>query len=816
MNGKTALRGAKKHTLFLLGSGSLLAIGLATVAGAQDAAQETFELEEITVTATRRSESLQDTGVTVSALSASGLAARSIHAVEDSAAFMPGIHIASYQGDTSIFIRGIGTPAIIAGNDSSTATYLDDVYLSRAAAIGPAFFDVERLEVLRGPQGTLYGRNATGGALKIVTKGPTDEFEGEARLIYGNYDRIGVFGAVGGPVSDTVRARLAVQFEDRDGYSTLFRPAGSSLPDGQDVEDQHDIAVRLKIEADLSENATLLLTGDYYNADDRASVFHFGSTGYQEEVENWTATREGSQTIPYFIFKGQGNATAAKSRDIFSDVEYNRKTEIWGITGKLDWDIGEYNLNFVANYKDTNPSLQNEFDLSDAYVNVYQREEDHWQWSTEAQLSSPQGEAFSWIAGGYYFEEENIITNNIFGDFWEPILIQGLTDLQNAGVIPAFPIDIPQTTLCCDLHLNGQQSTKAWATYLDLKYDISEKFSVNFGGRYSWEERDGAQLFELVVLSPTPGGEPTRFAPNPALFPGSVSDGRDGVVPDPFGFVVAPVNGPSVFSAFTPKFAADYQLSQDVLMYASIQKGFKSGGYNIGSSQRDPFEPEDIWSYEVGLKSELSDGRIRLNMAAFYYDYTNLQAQDSVGNQPIIRNVGKAKVQGFEIETLAVVNQYFQLDGSVTYSNAEFTKGQLTEPLRPAPLTQDPGTLLRDLKGLTLPRAPEWKFNIGGQAAIPVGDLGDVILRADYGWQSKIYYTVFNIDAASEDSYGILNARAEFFSSEGGWSIAAFGKNLTDEVYFTNQILTGTVYGAEFVGTLGAPRTYGIEVNLKF
>lgn len=800
----------------------LLLSGTTSIINSQAAtAQETADenilfFEEIVVTATRRSESLQDTGVTVSALSAAGLSARSIHSVEDSAAFMPSVHIASYQGDSSIFIRGIGTPAIIAGNDSSTATYVDDVYYSRAAAIGPAFFDVERLEVLRGPQGTLYGRNATGGALKVITKGPSEEFEGEARLIYGNYNRVGLFGAVGGPVTEKVRARLAVQFEDRDGYSTLHRPDGSALQDEQSADDQHDIAVRLKIEADLSENATLLLTGDYYKADDRANVFHYMSAGYAEEVTDWYSSREGSQTVPYFIFKGQGNISESLSRDVYSDVDHFRKTEIWGITGNLDWDIGGYNLQVVANYKDTNPTMQNDFDGSDAFVNVYYREEDHWQWSAEAQLSSPEGEKLSWVAGASYFEEENIISNDIFGDFWEPILIQGLTDLQNFGVIPVFPIDIPQTTLCCDLHLNGDQATKAWAAYLDMKYAVSDKLTLNFGGRYSHEERDGTQAFHLTLLNPVAGGEPTLFAPNVALFPGSVSDSRDGVVPDAFGFVMAPVNGPSTFSAFTPKFSVDYRVDNDILLYASVQKGFKSGGYNIGSSQRDPFEAENIWSYEAGMKSELADGRVRLNMAAFYYDYSNLQAQDSVGNQPIIRNVGKAKVEGLEIEALAIVNQYFQIDGSVTYANAQFTEGELSEPLRPAPLTQAPGTLIQSLEGLTLPRAPEWKFNIGGQTTVPVGDMGDLVLRLDYGWQSKIYYTVFNIDAASQDSYGVLNARAELVAEEGKWSLAAYGKNLTDEVYASNMILTGTVYGAEFVGSLGAPRTYGLELKVNF
>ncbi|GHA20648.1 TonB-dependent receptor [Arenicella chitinivorans] len=790
-------------------------MSFSAVLSAQDEVVSINALEEIVVTATRRTSTLQNEGITASALTADALKGRSVTAIEDASTSLPGVHIASYQGDTSIYIRGIGTPAIIAGNDSSTAVYVDDVYYSRAAAVGPAFFDVERVEVLRGPQGTLYGRNATGGAVNIVPKKPTEEFEGDIQVITGNYGHLGVSGAVSGSLSDGLRARLALKAENRDGYTTLIRPAGSSLRDNEKAEDKKDLSMRLALEADLGENTTLSLVGDYYKADDKANVFHYSSAGYAEEVENWYATREGSQAVPFFLFREQGRTTASKSRDVYSDVDYWRKTEIKGLTAKLDSDIGGYNLKVIANYKDTNPSLQNEFDLSDAFVNVYQREEDHQQQSLEFQLSGDAGDRLSWIFGGSAFHEENKITNNIFGDFWEPILIQGLTDLQSLGVIPTFPIDLPQTPLCCDLHLSGQQETDAWASYIDFNYELSDQLTLKFGGRYSSEERDGSQLFELAILSPT-GGESTRFAPNVALFPDAVSDSRDGVIPDPFGFVVAPVNGPAEFSSFTPMFGVDYRATDDVLVYAAIQKGFKSGGYNIGSTQRDPFEPEEIWSYEAGLKSELADGRVRLNMAAFYYDYTNLQAQESVDNQPIIRNVGKAEVKGVELETAALVSDSFRIDGSITYVDAQFTEGVLTEPLRPAPLTQDPGSFLVDLDGKQLPRSPEWKVNVGAQWDLPINDKGDLSLRLDYSWQSKIYYTVFNIDAASEDAYGIVNARVNWAPSNSNWSVAIFGKNLSDELYFSNMILTGTVYGAEFVGSLGAPRTFGAEFNYQF
>ena len=777
-----------------------------------DGAASSRTLRTVTVTATRRAENLQQTGSAISALNEDDLDLRSIQSVEDASELVPGLQVATYQGDTSIFIRGIGTPVIIAGADSSTATYSDGVFLSRAAAIGPAFFDVERLEVLRGPQGTLYGRNATGGAVNIISKGPSEQFEGEARLILGDYDRIQAFAAAGGPLADGLRARLAVQKENRDGFTEVTRTDPSQ---SFDAEDKDDLVARLTIEADLSESVMLTLRGDYYEADDRANVFHFASLGYQEEVPDWLNTREGSQTIPYFLIKNRGRVSAPGSRDIFSGVDYFNDTTIWGVSADLDWAIGDYDLKLIAGYKDTNPEFQNSFDLGETFNTYIQRGEDHQQWNVDFQVNSPADRAFRWIIGGGYFNEENDIGNNIFGDFWEPILTQGLLDLQAADVLPPFPVDIPQSPLCCELHLNGDQTTDAYNVFVDAEFDLTDTLTLKAGLRYSEEERDGAQAFDLAFLSPTPGGEQTRFAPNVLFFPNAVSTSRDGVQPDPFGFVVAPVEGPTTFDATTPKVALEWSPNDDVLLYASAQEGFKSGGYNIGSSQRTPFEPEEIWAYEVGAKTNLLQNQFRLNAAAFFYDYTNLQAQDSIANQPIIRNVGKAEVTGAEIEFVGLLSDIIQVDGSITYLDAVFTEGELTEPLRPAPLTQEPGSLLRDLNGLSLPRAPEWKVHLGGQADFQAF-AGDVTLRADYTWQDEIFFTVFNIDAASQDAYGLLRARASYAPTDSRFQFALFGENLTDETYFTNQILTGTTYGAEFVGSLGAPRTFGFEIAATF
>lgn len=799
-----------KHLLAAVSMMALAAVSAPAfaqgMAGDQEVAASDPAEGLIVVTATRREGTLQDAPLAVTALGRDAMEERSIASVEDVGNLTAGVQIARYQGDTSIFIRGIGTPSIIAGNDSSTAAYLNGTYLSRGAAIGPSFFDVERVEVLRGPQGTLYGRNATGGAVNIVTRTPGETLEGDARLTLGNYDLVRFSGGVGGPLSEGLRARIAVQGETRGGYATVIRADDST----QDVDDAENIAARLTLEADLGPDAVLTLMGDYFRADDRANVYYYASAGYAEGDPSWYLTREGSQTFPYFLIKNTGRVTERKSRDLFADTPYHNDVEVWGMTGDLKWNIGDYDLQLLASYRETTTDSKNEFDLSDSFNTYVGRAEDHWQFTGDVQLSSPADGAFSWILGASYFREENVIDNDVFGDFWEPILTQGLLDLQAAGVIPTFPVVIPQTPLCCELQLSGEQETEAFAIFADADFAISDRLTARFGGRYSWEQRDGAQRFELLILPDI------RFAPETAFFPNAVTDDRNAAQPDPFGFLVAPVRGPSTFEAFTPKFGLDIEPTDDLLIYATVQRGFKSGGYNIGSSQQDPFEPEKIWSYELGMKGEFADGAVQLNSALFYYDYTNLQAQDSVANQPIIRNVGKARVTGFEVESVIRAGGGLTLEANATYLDAVFTQGQLTEPLSPAPLTQAPGSVLRDLDGLRLPRAPKWK--IGGALQWD-GDLdngGELMARVSYTWQSKIYFTIFNIDAASEPAYGLLDARLAYTTPSGQWTLAAFGKNLTDEAYFTNQILTGTVYGAEFVGPLAPPRTYGLEAIVRF
>lgn len=715
-------------------------------------------IEEVLVTAQRRTTDLQETAAAISAYGFSDLAGKGIHDVEDLGQFNPSMDVAIYQGEAQIYIRGIGTSGIVGGTDSSTAIHSNGVFLSRSAAAVPAFFDVERIEVIRGPQGTLYGRNATGGSVNIITKTPTETLSAEASALIGNYDRYRLSGAVSGPlIEDRLLGRLAFQREERDGYTSVFRPGTDPAGFGRiedDIESKDDIAVRGTLEFRPSDNLTATLIGEYYRADDTNTI--------------WLLLDEGTNTNPFmeaFVEAQGGFLPDPKTRRLGSDIEHFNKPEIWGITGKLEWAIGEYTLTSLSAYKETNPLNRDDLDLTLGFGTDQLREEDHWQFSQELQLSSPQGDRLEWLLGLYYFTEENDVRNEYFLPF---------VDEQ---FFPLFG-GVPGDPDCCLLRLNGRSDTDAMAVFGEANYDVLTNVELVVGGRYSYERRDGANL---------------------VVFENFINTAFDNV---------AEFDEAS-FNSFTPKAGLNWYPRDGVFAYFSASRGFKSGGFNLGSYQNTPFEPELIWAYEAGAKLDLFADRLRINTAVFYYDYTDLQVQDVENNNVIIRNAATAEVLGVEMEGSALLNENWSFDFGFTWLDAEFTDLMLPDP-------KFPQLGIQDLRGNSLPRAPEWKFALGAQYTTPVDGLGDLTLRLDYAWQDKIYFSTFNVEQLSQGSYGWLKARASFTTLNDRWEVAVFMDNITDEAVMTNATFSGDIINSLAAGNMAPPRTFGMELSYRF
>lgn len=716
---------------------------------AQDGAGSEPRLEEVIVTSQRRMTDVQTTAAAVSAFSTDDLKLRSAYEVQDLNSLSPSVLVSSFQGEAQIYIRGIGYSSIVGGSDSSTAFHSDGVYISRPAGALPAFMDVERVEVLRGPQGTLYGRNATGGSVNVISKGPGDHLEYEGEVTVGNYDRFRVFGAIGGPINDRIGIRLAVQREKRDGYTTLIRPVDDPAGIGQvrdKAEDKNEWMTRLTIDAALTDSLKLTLKGDYYAADDAAVV--------------WTYFDDGTRTDPvYQALVPPGIRAKPYSRTFASDLQPFNKPHVWGASARLEWKLPDMTLSSLSAYRETRPFNRDDLDASPVFGVDQLREEDQSQVSQEFQLTSSGAGSLQWILGAYFFNEHNFIRNEYFLPFTDALF------------------GVPTVPTCCLLQLNGRTSTRALAGFGEATLSFADRWQLVLGGRYSSEKRGGANL---VVYRDAPANIFDNVAP--------FAD--------------------TTFSAFTPKAGLNLTLSEDAFLYASASRGFKSGGFNPGSYQNTPFNPEKIWAYELGAKLTLFDRRLRANTAAFYYDYTDLQVQDTENNNVVIRNAAAARVEGVELESSWLPAKAFRIDLNATWLDAKFTDGALLDPKYPALGVQS-------LSGKRLPRAPKFKAGLGAQYEATLGNRGNLTFRADYTWQDDTYFSAFNIPVLHERSYGWTKARVLYSSPSETWTVAAFIDNATNEAVATNKIFDGDIIGSAVLGNLAPPRTYGLEFAIR-
>lgn len=716
---------------------------------AQDAADSGPKLEEVIVTSQRRTTDVQTTSAAVTAFSTDDLKLRSAYSVEDLNALSPSVLVSNFQGEAQIYIRGIGYSSIVGGSDSSTAFHSDGVYISRPAGALPAFMDVERVEVLRGPQGTLYGRNATGGSVNVISKGPGDHLEYEGELTVGNYDRFRLFGAIGGPVTDTIGVRLAVEREKRGGYTTLIRPIDDPANIGAvrgAAEDKDEWMARLTVDAALADNLKLTLKGDYYAADDAAVT--------------WTYFDDGTRTDPVYQALVPPSIRAKPySRTYASDLQPFNKPHVSGISARLEWKLPEVTFTSLTAYRETRPYNRDDLDASPVFGVDQLREERQTQVSQEFQLTSASPGRLQWILGTYFFNEHNFIRNEYFLPFTDAIF------------------GVPDVSTCCLLQLNGRTSTRAYAVFGESTWSFTDRLQLVAGGRYSSEKRGGANL---VVYKDAPA----NIFDNVAEFP------------------------ETTFSAFTPKAGLNFTLNDDAYLYASASRGFKSGGFNPGSYQNTPFNPEKIWAYELGAKLTLFDRTLRANTAAFYYDYSDLQVQDTENNNVVIRNAAAARVEGIELESSWLPSRAIRIDANATWLDAKFTDGALLDPKYPALGVQP-------LSGKRLPRAPKFKTGIGAQYAASLGNRGSLTFRADYTWQDDIYFSAFNIPVLHEKSYGWTKARVLYSSPSDTWTVAAFVDNATNVTVATNKIFDGDIIGSAVLGNLAPPRTYGLEFTVR-
>ncbi|MFN4220811.1 MULTISPECIES: TonB-dependent receptor [Novosphingobium] len=594
----------------LLAGGALLAVP----ALAQEAAPPAEGLADIVVTATRSSEALSKVPASVSAISAADLGVGGVKDVASLATAIPNLSVGDQFGVNRIFIRGIGMTSIDLGADGGVAFLQDGAQIARPAAQLSGFYDLERVEVLRGPQGTLYGRGATAGAINLITKRPTETLDGYLRASYGNYNAIALEGAMSGPLSgDRLMVRVAGKYDKRDGF-------GINEFTGKDIDDRDAYAFRGSILAKPADDLEVLLSGEYFKENDSNYAFHyFGPT---VAPENFLGALLGGQSL-FTVAAAAGRQP--NLRNIYSDQEPLNKRDGYSFTGTITWTPGDWDVKSITSYRKFTRFNRNDLDGSSANMFGQNNYDERSKSFSQEFVGTYKSEKFDALIGAMYFHE------NLFGSVRVPLTNLAVL-LKLAGQLPP---TVPDNALDGANYLQfGTVTIDALGFYAQGSYALTDKLKLTAGGRFSHEKRKGVGTFDFL---------------------GSVNTDKQ-----------------KSWNAFTPTLTLNYQASDTTLAYASVTRGFKSGVINVGS-RNDVINPEYAWSYEVGLKTATADRKLQANLAAFYMDYSDLQVGFVDASSVVTTvNAASARNYGVEAELRARPVQGLTLELFGTYLNAKY------------------------------------------------------------------------------------------------------------------------------------------------
>ena len=719
----------------------------------------------IIITATRSGQSLADTPSAITVLGADSIGAGGIENAGDLASAVPNLSVGDQFGVNRTFIRGIGLTSIDLGADGAVAFLQNGAIISRPAAQLSGFYDLQQIEVLRGPQGTTYGRGATGGVVNLVTARPTFDYSGFGRATYGNYNAITLEGALGGPiVADRLAFRVAGKYEKHDGY-------GVNLFTGKPVDNRDAYAFRGSLLASITPQLELVVVADHFKEDDYNYAFHYFGTTVVPESGLASSLLGGKTIFDYYAARGE----KPNLRNIYSDEDAINKRKGTSVQGILTYDRGDFTLVSTTAYRKFKRFNRDDLDVSD--INAFGQNnytENSKSFSQELNFTYQTGK-LSLLGGAMYFDE------NLFGEVRVPTV--NLAAYFNVVLGTNLPVDLFDTG---NYLQSGTVKTKAVGTYLEASYEITPALKVTAGARYNWEKRSGVGRFTF----------------------------------DAQGLNI-PTNKSGSWDAITPKFVIEYRTPGDTLIYAKATKGFKSGVVNIGSVNA-VIDPEYVWSYEAGVRGETDDRTFGFAASAFYYDYSNLQV-GFVNANSIVETINAASARNYGVELEATMrpadNTTVRVFG--TYLNTKYTDfcngyygaGDPRRRQFPACPT-DPA--LSDLSGNRLANAPEFTVAAFVDHSIDLGTAGSLDLSADVNLQSEVFFTEFNNRDARQEAFALVNASATYHLPLNGWSIAVWGKNLTNKYALANTIIAAPLFSFVSVGSLRPPRTYGVTLGFEF
>jgi iron complex outermembrane receptor protein len=763
---------------------------------------------EMVVTARRRKEGLQSVPLAVTAFSSEDLESRNVEATTSLGQFTPNLQLdgaAALSGSSSnatAFIRGIGQNDFAIFSDPGVGVYVDDVYMGRSIGGVLDVVDLERVEVLRGPQGTLFGRNTIGGAVLLTSKRPTYNPEGYVEQTGGSYFRNDIRAMLNAPIIDRkLSLRMAVGKLNRDGYGERLRldSAGKELGGGDALGDINRVAGKVQVLWDPTSKLSLLVSMDGTRAREKSAV------------SSLTAAPVGGVPAPTFrnmfnVLVAPGTGITSPSGSKTLDSSYINKDpfktyatglnesnlDVWGVSVTPTWLLSpSVSLKSITSYRDLRAEFARDGDNTPFTYRETIENIDQWQVSQELQIS---GDSFSdrlnWLGGLYFFQEGATENANAF-------LAQGLYDtLQKMPPLPLDSAGKPDGTKApyrpfggsnnpanagADLMIDVYNHTlnRSAAGFFNATFKILDNLGINAGLRLTYDKKE----YWLLHRRMTSGL-----------------------------YIVGPdFQGPKkAWTSYDPRVGLEYQARPNVLTYATWSSGFKAGGFNgrplQNSSEVTEYGPERLYSYELGVKTDWFKRKLVVNVAGFYYDYRDIQM--TVNQTPRLRvdNVGKARLTGFETEAQVQPIRGLRLNGAVGYLNAKFTElGQNLLPTQTLPVTAD--SKLMKAPKMTASGGAEYTFGLPKRC----GSFG---ARVDYSYRTKVYNDVSNTESIAQKSFGLLGARLSWQSEKETWNLAAFGTNLTNEIYRVSGAASPSFGVAE--SSYGRPLELAARLTRRF
>lgn len=713
-------------------------------------------IQDIVVTAERRSDRLQDVPIAITAMNADQLKAQGVSDAFDIGKITPGFNSSRTIGFGTPIMRGVGSANITLGEEPSVATYVDGFYQGVSAAAQLPFNNIERIEVLKGPQGTLYGRNATGGLVNIITRIPKSELSGEASLGYANYKTITASAYVTGPLTDSLSADLSLTFRDQGkGYSR-------NLVDGTTAARNEYFAARSKILLEFGGENSLILGASYVKS--------------KNDIANVNLPLPG--TTP--LLAGPGVLYGRKRGEFAGSVTPQFDVEEYGFNATLNLDLGFAKLVSLSQYRhlSVEDMVEGDGTSADGLLATVQLgvapgepanaplspqlvipgsfsydapEEIPYFVTQELQLVSNGGGPFRWIVGGFYQASKDAYVPELLLNFM-------------VGAPPLARIAVGQ-------------STRAAAAFAQGTYSLPNGLSLTGGIRYSTEKKALSGTSSALNASGT--------------------------------YDVTPATQSDRFNSVTYRVALDYRVSPQLMLYATTNKGFKSGLFNGSSITAPAVKPETLYAYEAGFKADPSRF-FRINGSAYYYDYKDLQtfAVDAQGIA-FLQNAGSAEMYGLELDVELAPMDGLNIRGGVGFEHARYKAFQGAQVFIPSPsggnyVTQE------DVSGNKPIRTPDVSGNLGASYKFAMEDKGFLTLDAGASYSGSFFWDSGN--RFKQQSYVLVDASASFSTPDDRFTLRIWGKNITDKAY----AIYGNADTRYFSVAFGEPATYGLSAQVKF